>query len=421
MRKFIFFLMVFVLAACQSAPTVAPATTSAAPAEPLSTPTLAAAPATAPVPLAQYPTFTVWPVVREESSQSPSFSASMRIPTLAGSDDPRLQQVNQRLENIIQQELQAFKQTLAGWTPPPNFPPSAFYQSYQLLSAPGDLLSLKLDFSFYAAGAAHPGHYTITFNYDLHLGQEITLDQLFLHGVGHLQTLADFSKAELSKRDIAFDMFSDGANPTPENYRNWNITPTGLLITFDEYQVAPYAAGAQLVMVPYARIQNIINPDGPLGRYNLATGAPAGNVSPDEISAYLAGKIGSASFGGRVFCAHQLLGSDADHLYLLALCEEYYPKDGMLELGTGISVPVVLVLGHSDGRDSITGHVLPVDGEGYGSSIKANFPENTWRFIFSSTTEDIVSYNALTASFEQEVCQQAQAVYGLPCRPKGVG
>ena len=46
-------------------------------------------------------------------------------------------------------------------------------------------------------------------------------------------------------------MFSDGAKPTPENYAVWNVSADGLVITFNEYQVAAYAAGPQEVVIPF--------------------------------------------------------------------------------------------------------------------------------------------------------------------------
>ena len=56
----------------------------------------------------------------------------------------------------------------------------------------------------------------------------------------------------------------EGAKPTVENYRNWNIAPEGLRITFDTYQVAPGAAGPQMVMVPYAELKSVVDSQGPL-------------------------------------------------------------------------------------------------------------------------------------------------------------
>jgi hypothetical protein len=68
----------------------------------------------------------------------------------------------------------------------------------------------------------------------------------------------------LSKQPGFDEPFSDGAKPMPENYDNWNITPDGLLITFDMYQVAPGASGPLQVLVPYAQLQGVIDPQGPL-------------------------------------------------------------------------------------------------------------------------------------------------------------
>lgn len=85
-------------------------------------------------------------------------------------------------------------------------------------------------------------------------------------GTDYLGLIASYYQDELSRRNIGYDgLFVSGADPTPENYRNWNITPGGLLISFDPYQVAAYAAGPQEVLIPYAKLSAIIDPNGPLG------------------------------------------------------------------------------------------------------------------------------------------------------------
>ena len=137
---------------------------------------------------------------------------------------------------------------------------------YTLLSQIGDLWSFKFDFSFYADGAAHPGLNSLTLNYDLGQGKELELTDLFLPNVTYLEAISKYCIAELSKQPFFDSSSSNGAQPTPENYRNWNITPDGLVITFDEYQVAPYAAGPQQVVVPYSELQASINPQGPLSK-----------------------------------------------------------------------------------------------------------------------------------------------------------
>jgi hypothetical protein len=121
----------------------------------------------------------------------------------------------------------------------------------------------------YSDGAAHPYHFSRTVTFNLATGQDVTLDQLFLAGSDYLQIFSDVSKAELSTRDIGFndEVFASGADPLPVNYQNWNITADGLLITFDEYQVAPYAAGPQTVTLPYSALKDVIDPQGPLGKF----------------------------------------------------------------------------------------------------------------------------------------------------------
>ncbi len=69
----------------------------------------------------------------------------------------------------------------------------------------------------------------------------------------------------VEERDIA--AWTEGAAPTIENYKSWNIQPDGLRITFDPYQVASYAAGHQTIVVPYAELGTIIRADGPLASF----------------------------------------------------------------------------------------------------------------------------------------------------------
>ncbi|HWW75520.1 MAG TPA: RsiV family protein, partial [Pyrinomonadaceae bacterium] len=58
-----------------------------------------------------------------------------------------------------------------------------------------------------------------------------------------------------------------GAEPKAENYENWTITPRGLVVTFDYYQLGSYAAGAQKIILPYAELKDVIKPDGPLAPF----------------------------------------------------------------------------------------------------------------------------------------------------------
>ena len=78
----------------------------------------------------------------------------------------------------------------------------------------------------------------------------------------------DLQKQSKAKENSLDDeSIKEGAGPNPKNYQSWTITRRGLGVNFDAYQVGPYVAGPQFVLIPYAAIKHIIKPDGPLAPY----------------------------------------------------------------------------------------------------------------------------------------------------------
>jgi uncharacterized protein DUF3298 len=205
---------------------------------------------------------TLIPQALTETNQNPPFTINVQMPQLTGSDDSRVTAFNQRLKDLVAGEVDAWRGSFQQITVVTNG--SSLDETYTLVSQIGDLWSLKFDFSFYSDGAAHPGLYSITLNYDLGRSRELALEDLFLPNSGYLEAIANYCISELSKQPGFDDPFTDGAKPTPENYRNWNISADGLLITFDMYQVAPGASGPIQVLVPYEQLQAVIDPQGPL-------------------------------------------------------------------------------------------------------------------------------------------------------------
>jgi len=199
-----------------------------------------------------------------ETNQIPPFTITAQTPQLTGSDDPRVTALNLRLNDLVTKEVDMWRQSFLQNTAPVVTNGSTLDVTYALLSQIGDFWSFKFDFPFYSDGAAHPGLYSITLNYDLRQGRELALADLFLPNTDYLGAISKYCIAELGKQPFFDGPFSEGAQPTLEHYRNWNITPDGLAITFDEYQVAPYAAGPQTVIVPYTELKNLIDPQGPL-------------------------------------------------------------------------------------------------------------------------------------------------------------
>ncbi|GAB4462454.1 MAG: DUF3298 and DUF4163 domain-containing protein [Anaerolineales bacterium] len=225
-------------------------------------PTATAAPLSAQVTLVSVPF-----IETNLGGEFPPYTLTASTPQLLGSDDPRVKALNQRLSTLVQKEVDSWRQNFQQLPVTPLSNGSSLEATFTLPGQIGDLWSFKFDFSFYSDGAAHPGLYSLTLTYDLASGRELALSDLFLPTSNYLEAISAYCITELSKQPFFEGPFTEGAQPALENYRNWNITPQGLMITFDEYQVAPYAAGPQTVVVPFAELSGILAPGGPLAEF----------------------------------------------------------------------------------------------------------------------------------------------------------
>ena len=257
-------LCLFSLLACNVVYSAFNPTPTAVPPKPLPLPTATSVPL-----ISQHVTLVNVPF-REANpgGNFPSYTITSETPQLTGSDDPRVQAFNERLNELVSKEVDSHRQNFQQLPLTPLSNGSFLDATYTLVSQVGDLWSLKFDLSFYADTAAHPGSYNVTVNYDLDHGRELALGDLFLPDSNYLEMISKYCTAQLSQQPYADSFFLEGAKPTPENYRNWNIAPDGLLITFDVYQVAPYAAGPQKVLVPYDELRALIDSQGALGKLN---------------------------------------------------------------------------------------------------------------------------------------------------------
>jgi hypothetical protein len=246
------------LAACgDNSPTVTPASVQKTSPTPTAVPTMSLTPTVAipSSPLYQSVTLSYW--VKNDGR------ITARVPALTGSFDLRVIKFNHEMYALTDELIADFN----GFQEEPVNPalPEGFLDvRFELVSPPGNIFSLKFTISTYMKGAAHPFDYTRTATYDLEKGEDVTLEQLFLPGSDYLGTISAYCISKLQASEIGPVLIAEGAQPDAKNYRNWNITAHGLLITFDEYQVAAYAAGPQRVVVPYTELQSIIDPQGPL-------------------------------------------------------------------------------------------------------------------------------------------------------------
>jgi hypothetical protein len=194
------------------------------------------------------------------------YTIEVVYPRLTG-DDAVSQEFNQSSKDLVEHVIEYFKKDLEdmGELPPDMVSHESWLQiDYEITYAEQDLISVLFGISIYYAGAAHPGHFTEALNFDLVDGTIAGLSEQFKPGTDYLLFLSDYCLEDLQKQGVL--EWDDGALPKPENYRVWNISADGMVITFDPYTVAPYAAGMQKVVIPFEKMVEVLNPEGLLAR-----------------------------------------------------------------------------------------------------------------------------------------------------------
>jgi hypothetical protein len=213
----------------------------------------------------------------KESNKELMYEISVMYPQLTGGNNPNFEKFNQAVRASVTKKVAGFKKDMAaerGEEPrPEGSMGSDLSIGYTVALAQDDLVSIKFDVGSYYQGAAHPNSFSEVLNFDLKNGKQLKLSDLFKPGAKYLQPIANYCISELKKQMKAPDGTVDnasiesGAAPSAKNYASWTITKRGIGIDFDAYQVGPYAAGPQFVLVPYSNLKDLINPDGPIAQF----------------------------------------------------------------------------------------------------------------------------------------------------------
>ena len=148
----------------------------------------------------------------------------------------------------------AFEETFnsPGLYPDENRPVPELWCSYSLSHPSDKALSITFEVWTYTGGAQ--GNLDImTLNYSLLTGQRLGLVDIFEDPDAALAIMSAWSRRELFQRLGGMrqeQYLRTGLNPVPENFASLTLTPQGVRINFQPYQVAPGMAGAQKIDIP---------------------------------------------------------------------------------------------------------------------------------------------------------------------------
>lgn len=213
----------------------------------------------------------VIPERKHEKNQELHYSIEITYPQIEGKSISKAEkEFNQRILNIINEETKQFKNSVK--LDIPHMKTLSEEARNNTLTIDYDLdvihqlslVSVRISIEGMQAGRAHPYHSHRVLNFDLAHNKEIALSDLFKPKTDYLRAIAEYSANKLHETVHEKDkwMIKNGAQAHAKNYKNWNIEKESILITFDEYQVAPYVYGPQEVEIPYSELQHLLSPQG---------------------------------------------------------------------------------------------------------------------------------------------------------------
>lgn len=213
--------------------------------------------------------------MRSIDESGPGYAITGSYPELSGAKNAGA--FNGYVSAVVREEESVFKQGLGDMAS--SFSPADLAGMTSTLAIRSSIVATSTNFvgillstDDYLVGMAHPAHAMASVNFDLATGRDIALGDLFAPGSDYLAVIASSSAADVARqiREGAYASSqsyidqSGGLLPDPANFQVFSITPEGLIVYFQEYQVGPYASGRTSTTIPWSALSGILNPVGPL-------------------------------------------------------------------------------------------------------------------------------------------------------------
>lgn len=129
------------------------------------------------------------------------------------------------------------------------------YEIIMLTPEEKPLLSIRFTILKNLAGAAHPNITHRTLNFDFSRGDALGIAELFTPNVDFIPILNAYAAKQLTK--VTGKTQKEMQDASELSYAQWNIAPTGLLISFDEFA---QVYGPLEVLIPYSSLKKVLLP-----------------------------------------------------------------------------------------------------------------------------------------------------------------
>jgi hypothetical protein len=172
--------------------------------------------------------------------------------------------VNDYIQTYVNTAVQRFVGKAVELEPTASATPWFLQSSFSVSLVRASIVSVRFTLTSFTGGA-HGAHWTEPLNMWTHPVRAFGIHEVFTDAASGVASLSEYAITQLlaptdgsPTRDESW--VRRGAGPEPENFKSFNLTSRGILLTFDEYQVGCYAEGASEIHVPYDVVERHLIP-----------------------------------------------------------------------------------------------------------------------------------------------------------------
>jgi|GEM_PF-1789126 len=188
------------------------------------------------------------------------------------------EKINAPINSFIQKLVGDFKKDAAPPDANSAVGPNTFDITFSIVPYNDDIVTFKYLVSAYTGGA-HPNSYTATQTFNLKdgtfhtadtvFGSEEAVKQISTMSIDMLQTQLKNILQETTIDDASLEWIKTGAGPDLVNFQSFVPMKDNLVLIFNAYQVAPYAAGEQEVKLPMEKLKAVLGPPFGTGKVEI--------------------------------------------------------------------------------------------------------------------------------------------------------
>jgi hypothetical protein len=190
-----------------------------------------------------------------QENKKEKWAINVQYPKITSKNTSHAKDFNQRIKKLAMTQVTAFNALFLEEQVEVSSAPYDLNIAFDITYLSANLISVLFTESSYSGGA-HGNKESFSLNYDLKIGKILTLPNIFKKNTPFIDIISRESIQQILKKqgnNTAKEWVEEGAGKHIKNFTTWNITPIGLMMTFDPYQVASYAAGDFTTTILYQK------------------------------------------------------------------------------------------------------------------------------------------------------------------------